>query len=215
MTIFFKLIAAAALAAAALVAATQAQAKALVVYFSANGPAMSADARPSGRMGSTQFVAYVIKDELGADIYRLETAKPYEAGDLAQLRAIARHEHKDNARPEMKSPLPDLSKYDTIYIGNPVWWHDYPMVFYTMFDRYDFAGKNLVAFDTSYGSGASAMVELLKKAEPGARVFPECLAVSGDTARDSADAIRTWLRERHLSVRTVAFQPVPQRATLP
>ncbi len=210
-----KLIAAAALAAASLLASAQAQAKALVIYYSAQGPARSAEAHPSSDMGRTQFVAYVIKDELGADIYRLETAKPYEAADLAQLRAIARHEHKDNARPEMKHPLPDLSRYDTIYIGNPVWWHDYPMVFYTMFDRYDFAGKSLVAFNTSDGSGASTMVKVLRKAEPNAQVFPECLAVAGDSALSSADAIRTWLRERHLSLKAVAYQPLPQNAPRP
>lgn len=214
MTII-KFIAAAALAAASLLASAQAQAKALVIYYSAQGPVRSANAHPSSDMGRTQFVAYVIKDEVGADIYRLETAEPYEARDLATLRTIDRHEHKDNARPQMKQPLPDLSRYDTIYIGNPVWWHDYPMVFYTMFDRYDFAGKDIVAFNTSDGSGASTMLEVLRRAEPNARVFPDCLAVAGGSALSSADSVRTWLRERHLSLKAVAYQPIPQNAPRP
>ncbi len=194
-----KLLAALAIAASALAASQAACARALVIYYSSLGPAKNADAHPSQDMGHTQFVAYVIKDEVEANIYRLETASPYQAGSLAELRAIARHEHNDNARPEIKNPLPDLSSYNTVYIGNPVWWHDYPMVFYTMFETSDFSGKTLVSFNTNEGSGPSTMVKILRKAAPGATVLPECLAITGTTAAQSADEIRAWLRDRKLS----------------
>ncbi|WP_260163286.1 flavodoxin [Leuconostoc mesenteroides] len=54
---------------------------------------------------------------------------------------------------KLKNPLPDVSGYNTVFVGAPVWWGDYPMVVYTFLDAVDLNGKNVVPFATSEGSG--------------------------------------------------------------
>ena len=194
----FRILAAAALAAAALAASASAFSKPLVLYYSQLGPEKAASAHPSPDMGRTQFVAYVIKDAVGADIFRVENARPYEYKDYDELVEQAKKERQVNARPEMRGKLPDLSQYDTVYIGAPVWWSDYPMVFYTMFDKYDFSGKKLVAFDTNEGSGPGIFVQTLRRAEPKATVLDDCLNLRGPDAHEGEAAIRQWLSSHNL-----------------
>jgi flavodoxin len=193
-----KFLAAAAIAAAALGAAQSASAKALVLYYSQLGPEKAAGAHPSADMGSTQYVAYAIKDAVGADIFRVQNAVPYADRGYKALTEVAKKERETNARPAMKGELPDLAAYDTVYIGSPVWWSDYPMVFYTMFDRYDFAGKTLVAFNTNGGSGDGVFVSTLKKAEPNAKVVDDCLDISSSESKSSDGAVKTWLSAHSL-----------------
>ncbi|MGN0909371.1 MAG: flavodoxin [Succinivibrio sp.] len=195
---FKKLLATAALAAAALAAGQAASAKALVLYYSQLGPQMPADAHPTSDMGNTQYVAYAIKDAVGGDIFRVENAVPYADNGYRALTEVAKKERQANARPAMKGSLPDLSQYDTVYIGAPVWWSDYPMVFYTMLDRYDFAGKTLVAFNTNGGSGPGVMVSTLKRAEPNAKVLDDCLDISSSQSKQSDEAVKTWLNAHSL-----------------
>lgn len=193
-----RIFAAAALAACAAAAPQLAQAKALVLYFSMLGPDYPASAHPDESMGHTQYVAYAIKDAVDGDIFRVEHAKPYQYRDYNELLSIAKSEHQRNVRPEMKGELPDLSKYDIVYVGSALWWSDYPMVFYTMLDRYDFAGKTLVAFNTNGGSGPGVMVSTLKRAEPNARVLDDCLDISSSRSKLSDEAVKTWLNAHSL-----------------
>ena len=182
------------LAAAALAAAAMAR----VLYYSQLGPQKAADAHPSQDMGNTQYLAYAIKDAVDADIFRVENAVPYEDNGYKALTEVAKKERQTNVRPTMKGSLPDLSQYDTVYIGGPVWWSDYPMVFYTMLDRYDFAGKTLVAFNTNGGSGPGVMVSTLKRAEPNARVLDDCLDISSSKSKQSNESVKTWLNAHSL-----------------
>ncbi len=179
-------------------ASESALAKALVLYYSQLGPEKAADAHPSSDMGRTQYVAYVIKDAVGGDIFRVEKAKPYVYKEYDELVEQANKERQTNARPEMKGVLPDLAQYDTVYIGAPVWWSDYPMVFYTMFDQYNFSGKTLVAFNTNEGSGPGVFVNTLKRAEPNAKVLDDCLNLRGPDAHEGEAEIKEWLSSHNL-----------------
>ena len=105
---------------------------------------------------------------------------------------MARKELEENARPELGMELPDLSKYDTIFIGYPIWWGDLPMVLYTLFDRLDFTGKNIVPFSTHGGSGWAGTRETIARLEPGATMV-EGLSVSRDDIADAAPLIRRWV----------------------
>ena len=193
-----RIFAAAALAACAAAAPQLAQAKALVLYFSMLGPDYPASAHPDESMGHTQYVAYAIKDAVDGDIFRVGPAKPYQYRDYNELLSIAKSERQCNARPEMKGELPDLSKYDTVYVGSALWWSDYPMVFYTMLDRYDFGGKVLVAFNTNGGTGAGVMVSTLKRAEPNAKVLDDCMHIRNADAKQSNGEVKTWLNAHGL-----------------
>ena len=88
--------------------------------------------------------------------------------------------------------------YSTIFIGAPVWWGDWPMIMYTVFENNDFSGKTLIPFSTHEGSGLSGFDKKLQSACPDAEVL-KGLAVRGNDAQNSQDKVResvnSWLTE--------------------
>lgn len=66
------------------------------------------------------------------------------------LAAYDKKEHDEDQRPAIKNAI-DLSDYDTVFIGYPMWWYTFPMIIYTLFDTVDFSGKNSRAFQHTYG----------------------------------------------------------------
>lgn len=99
----------------------------LVVYFSWSSS------------GNTERMANHIAEQTGADIVRIEAAVPYTGSynDIAYGRA--KDEHDTNARPEVAAvtyDLIDMSKYDTVFVGYPIWWWTTPMVVATFLEHY-------------------------------------------------------------------------------
>lgn len=112
--------------------------KILVAYFSATN--------------NTKNVAEEIAEATGADIYRIEAAdsyanNPYDSNDRIKKEAF------ENLRPAVKNPLPksEMAKYDVIFVGSPIWWHQPAMVVCTFLEGYDLSGKTIVPFFT-YGA---------------------------------------------------------------
>lgn len=73
-------------------------------------------------------------------------------------------------RPKMNGKTVDISKYDEIYIGFPVWWYVAPTIINTFLESYDFTGKTIKLFATSGGSGFGKTVEELQPSAPGATI---------------------------------------------
>lgn len=101
----------------------------LIVYFS-QPEEMAADAvdgfsgasvlqKLTPETGSTQYVAQLIEKQTQGDLFLIETAEPYPRQHDALLR-VAEREQQAKARPSLKTPLPDLNNYDTIYVGYPM-----------------------------------------------------------------------------------------------
>ena len=116
----------------------------------------------------------------------------------AELTDVAKQEQNDNARPEYAGEVPDLSTYDTIYIGAPVWWGDWPMIMYTFFEQNaeGLSGKKLVPFSTHEGSGLSGFDRKLESACPNSTIL-EGLAIRGNDCQNKQDSVRSevsdWL----------------------
>ena len=98
------------------------------------------------------------------------------------------------SRPAISNTIENLSDYDTIYIGYPIWWGSLPRIMNTFFDTYDFSGKTIVPFCTSGSSSISQSVSVIREAEPEAQV-KEGLQVSSSGADDSSDEVSRWLEE--------------------
>ena len=114
----------------------------LVAYFSAGGV--------------TRSVAEKLADEIGADLFEIVPEKPYTNADLDWQNSRSRSsvEMKDrNARPAIASKIVDMSRYDVIFVGSPIWWYREPSIIDTFMEAYDFSGKMIVPFATSGGSG--------------------------------------------------------------
>jgi len=154
--------------------------KNLVLYFSVYGTAKA--------------VAQEIAKQTGADLVEIEPVVPYDSdrNHYNALAAYAKREHDEDMRPAIKNEI-DLGAYDTIFIGYPMWWYTFPMIIYTLFDKYDFSGKTIIPFNTHMGSGDGGTYRTIKKLEPGATILEGLPVEMRDVERGPAEAITKWL----------------------
>ncbi len=182
---------------------TKADKKTLVVYFS-----MPETTEPNNMtteeanstvvingevLGNTQYVAQVIQENTGADIFRIEPETPYPT-DHETLVDMAKVEQNQNARPAIKNSVDNMEQYDTIFIGYPNWWGDMPMILYSFFDEYDLSGKTIVPFNTHGGSGFSDTISTITELEPNAEVNTDGFTVSRNNVEEAEQDIIYWLQ---------------------
>ena len=161
--------------------------KTLVIYSSFIGEQYSVGVIEKG---NTEIVADMIIEKLGADRFKVEPKNDiYPKDSYKKLTEIASKELHDNARPEILDFNLDLSKYDTIFIGAPVWWGDFPMIMYTLFEKIDLNGKTIVPFSTHGGSGLSGFDSKLRRIYPNANVT-KGLAITGTNAQNKKDNVK-------------------------
>ena len=127
----------------------------LVAYFSASGV--------------TERAAKEIARAVGGDLYEIAPAQPYTAADLNWMDKKSRStlEMNDPAcRPAIAEPVRDMDKYDTVFVGFPVWWYVEPRIVDTFLESYDFSGKTVIPFATSGGSGISGAEKSMRERCP-------------------------------------------------
>ena len=146
--------------------------------------------------GGTQFVAQQIQKQTHGYLFRIETATPYPRQHDALLR-VAEKEQQTNARPSLKTPLPDLSNYDTIYVGYPIWWYTMPMVIYSLFEQNDFAGKTVIPFTTHGGSRLADSLRQIARMQPQARLVTRALSISRNDVSDPdvPAQVEQWVKQ--------------------
>ena len=152
--------------------------KKLVVYFSASG--------------ITEKVAKQIAEFEKADIYEIKPKVPYSEADLNWMDKTSRSsmEMKNlSFRPEMADKPLNISAYDTIYLGFPIWWYIAPTIVNTFLEKHDFSGKKIILFATSGGSGFGKTVQHLKPS-----VSKDTEIIEGKILNSAkTDEIKTWL----------------------
>lgn len=114
----------------------------LVAYFSASGV--------------TAKLAKTLADAVGADTFEIRPEQPYTDADLNWQDKNSRSsiEMRDKSfRPAVADKIENMSDYDTIYVGFPIWWYVAPTIVNTFLEQYDLTGKTIVPFATSGGSG--------------------------------------------------------------
>lgn len=153
---------------------------ALVAYFSASGTTARAAAR----------VAAAAK----ADLFEIVPAQRYTRADLNWNDSNSRSSREMNdpaSRPAVSSTVPNMEQYDTVWIGFPIWWYVAPTIIQTFLERYDFAGKTVIPFATSGGSGFGDTVKRLKPScSDKAKWMPGRLL-----NRASDEEIACWVRD--------------------
>ena len=163
----------------------------LVVYFSRTGEQYEVGVIDKG---NTAIVADMIVEATGADAFEILPAEDYYPLTYDELTDVAQQELRDNARPEIAGEIPDLSQYNTIFIGAPVWWGDWPMIMYTFFENNDLSGKQLVPFSTHAGSGLSGFDRSLASVCPESEVLSG-LAIRGRDTQNNPDGVRTSVND--------------------
>ena len=152
--------------------------KILIAYFSASGV--------TGRAAEQVAAA------IDADLYEITPKEPYTSADLDYMNSKSRSSIEMNdpsARPELAGELPDLSAYDAVILGYPIWWGVAPRIVQTFVERCDFSGKTLAAFCTSGGSGFGRSDAALQQATGG-----DVRWLKGrQLKRPGAAEVRKWL----------------------
>mgnify|MGYP002563867840 CR=1 FL=1 len=131
--------------------------KVLVAYFSATN--------------TTEGVAETIAASVGGELYEITPAEPYTSADLDWNDDNSRSTIEMNdpsARPAISGSVEDLSQYDVIFLGYPIWWGEAPRIINTFIESYDFSGKTIIPFCTSGGSGMGSSATNLHSAASGA-----------------------------------------------
>jgi flavodoxin len=168
--------------------------KALVVFYSRKGENYMPGGIQVLEKGHTAYAAEFIGKAVGADIFQIDTVKPY-AENYRECCMQAVEEAKANARPEIKGYLADVSQYDTIFVCFPCWCGTAPMCVFTFLERYDLTGKKIVPLCTNEGSGLANAPKDLANSCPGAVIAPG-LSVRGHQVKEQAEMIAAWAREQ-------------------
>lgn len=144
--------------------------------------------------GNTQHLAQTIADITGADLFRIETVKPYPT-DYNECTVVAREELDNGIRPELSDTVENIDDYDVVFVGCPVWWHTAPMAVWSFLEctEYDFSDKIIVPFCTyasTYREETLAKIVELTSGSLHLQGF-------GTTGRNTT-GVENWLRTIHI-----------------
>ena len=148
----------------------------LVAYFSASGV--------------TAKVAENLSDALGADLFEIVPKVRYTKADLDWRDKTSRSTIEMNdpsSRPEIEALRDNVGDYDTIYVGFPIWWYVAPTIINTFLESYYLAGKTIIPFATSGGSGMGKTNEKLEPSCPGATIKAGKVFSMNASRRELAD----------------------------
>ena len=171
----------------------------LIAYFSIPEDVETTDAisgasivvKDNEKMGNTEYVAKVVQQTIGGDLFRIETVEEYPL-DHDPLVDQAADEQDENKRPELLNHVENFEQYDTIILGYPNWWADLPMPVYTFLEEYDFGGKTIIPFVTHGGSGFSGTVRTISELQPDALVSENTLSLSRNDVAASEEDVASW-----------------------
>lgn len=180
----------------------------LVVYFSRWGNTeypSDVDAIASAsivvdddtRYGTTEYVANMIAENVDGDLHRIETITPYTA-DFDELRDVNHDEMNQNFLPELKKSNLDISTYDTVFVGYPVWATDVPQAVLSFLNEYDLTGKTVIPFCTHDGYGAGNSYQTIAEASHAA-VSLDGIAIEAKDVPNAQDTIAAWLMDIGIS----------------
>ncbi len=140
--------------------------------------------------GNTEVIAEYIKQITGANIFKVEPVIPYASDYNTCINEAKERKMSHNA--PIKEKVPDISSYDVIYIGSPVYYGEMPEELVTALKDIDFTGKVIRPFVTHEGSGLANIPSQIKKVCRGAEVI-DGLAVKGSLVNSSKDKVGAWI----------------------
>lgn len=176
--------------------------KILIAYFSRYGNtdfSDDVDATSSAsividndnKYGTTEYLAHMIKQAVGGNVYLIETEEKYSA-DFDELRDKNHKEMAENYLPSLKKKTLDISEYDTIFIGYPVWATDVPQAVLSFLNEYDLSDKTVIPFCTHDGYGAGNSYQSIADASHSKNTL-DGLAVESVDVLNAQDKVNSWL----------------------
>jgi flavodoxin len=180
---------------------TNTETKVLVAYFSRYGntnyngnvdavTSASIVVQDGEQQGTTELIARMIAEETGGDLHLIETVDAYPT-DFNDVVDQNHQEAADGTRPALTGDI-DVSGYDVIFIGYPVWASSTPTPVLSFLESHDLSGKTVIPFCTHNGYGAGNSYSAVAQASTGATVG-QGLAIEANDAATSQQTVEDWL----------------------
>lgn len=156
--------------------------KMLIIYFT--------------RTGNTELFANYIKEYINTDIatFKIVPVNSYPEDDN-QMFDIVRGEQANDTKIDIVNPLTDISKYDTILLGYPLWFSHLPNIVMSQLEKLNFEGKTVYPFNTHGSSGLGVSINEIVNYTSGANVmegFPISAAMI-KKKNESMVEVKSWV----------------------
>lgn len=164
--------------------------KSLIIYFSrADENYFGGEMRYVDK-GNTEVIAEYIKDIVGADMFKVEPLNPYPSNYMECIEEAKVRTREHNA--PIKENIPDISEYEVIYVGSPIYWGGMPEELFTALKGHDYNGKIIRPFTTHEGSGLSGVQRQLSEICAPAEITSG-LAIVGSQVKNSKAKVEEWI----------------------
>ena len=164
--------------------------KSIIIYFSRADENYFAGEMKYIEKGNTEILAEYIKEITNADMFKVEPLNPYSTKYYECIDEAKERTKTHNA--PIKENVPDISSYEVIYIGSPIYWGGMPEELITALKGLDYSGKVIRPFVTHEGSGLSGIPRQLKEICVGAEVL-DGLSIVGSQVNNSKAKVENWI----------------------
>lgn len=163
--------------------------KSLIIYFSRADENYFDGQIKNIDKGNTEILAEYINNVTNSDIFKVEPLVEYSKKYTVCIDEAKERIQKHVA--PIKEEISDISTYETIYIGSPVYWGKMPEELLTALTNLNFKGKTIKPFITHEGSGAAEIPKQIKEICSGATVL-DSLVIVGSKAKSSKKIVENW-----------------------
>ena len=143
------------------------------------------------RTGNTRVIARQIRRALDADLFEIQPAEPYPE-DYEETVAQATRERESGFEPPLAALVPNIERYETVFLGFPIWGMSAPSVIRSFLSKHDLSGKTLVPFITHGGYGLGDSLSVVSEHAPQARLL-EGFSMEADQERRTLEQVTSWL----------------------
>ena len=171
-------------------------AQTLIAFFSRADENYFGGALRYVKVGNTEIACDLMKDMIGADVFKIEMKNPYSPVYMTCIEE-AKRDLREQARPELVRYPDSIDEYDFVILAYPNYWGTIPMAVAAFLERYDFSGKTILPLCTNEGSGMGGSERTIRQCAPGAEVR-KGLPVIGSEAANCSESIRRWLKANGL-----------------
>ena len=164
--------------------------KSIIIYFSRADENYFGGEYKYIEKGNTEVIAEYISELTGGALFKVEPQNPYPSNYMECIEEAKVRTREHNA--PIKENVPDISSYEVIYVGSPIYWGGMPEELFTALKGLNYSGKIIRPFTTHEGSGLSGVPRQLKEICIGAEVL-DGLAITGSVVKNSKAKVEEWI----------------------
>ena len=145
------------------------------------------------RSGNTRVIAGLLQRRLAANLFEIQPAKPYPE-DYLETVAQATRERDNQFEPPLAIRAANVSDYDTVYLGFPIWGETAPSIVRSFLSAHDLGKKTVIPFITHGGYGVGSSIDVLRSHAPNAEL-KDAFVMEADQERRTLNKVTSWLGE--------------------